>query len=186
MPSLSRLQQVALVMLRTLIGWHFLYEGYYKLHLPGWSRAGDPLPAWSAAGYLKAASGPFAGLFHRMADSTMLSAIDWIVPVGLLLVGLSLMLGVLTQAGCLGALAFLALFYLSQIPTTGMPQVGAEGAYLLVNKNLIEWAAVLVLLVFRTGEIAGLDLVWSKRRPVPRAESQAQAAFVGLAPEAMR
>ena len=30
----------ALVVLRTLIGWHFAYEGYYKLMLPGWSRGG--------------------------------------------------------------------------------------------------------------------------------------------------
>ena len=42
MPSESRssLQQVALVTLRTLIGWHFLYEGLYKLRLPGWSPDG--------------------------------------------------------------------------------------------------------------------------------------------------
>jgi hypothetical protein len=38
-----------------------------------------------------------------------------------------------------------------------MPQPGAEGAYLLVNKNLIELAAVLAVMAFRTGRIAGLD-----------------------------
>jgi hypothetical protein len=32
-----------------------------------------------------------------------------------------------------------------------------------VNKNLIELTAVLVLLVFRTGEIAGLDMFWNRR-----------------------
>ena len=72
----SSLQKIALVLLRTLIGWHFLYEGYYKLVLPGWSRAGEPLKAWSAAGYLKASSGPLAGLFHWMAESRWISAIE--------------------------------------------------------------------------------------------------------------
>ena len=84
-------------------------------------------------------------------------AIDLIVPAGLLLVGLSLMLGLFTQLGCLGAIGFLAMFYLSQPPLSGMPQAGAEGAYLFVNKNLIELAAVSALFAFRTGRIAGLD-----------------------------
>ena len=164
---LSSLQQIALVALRTLVGWHFLYEGYYKRILPAWSADGRPLPAWSADGYLKAATGPMAGLFHRLGESAWMSRIDMLVMVGLLLVGLSLMLGLFTQAGCWGALAFLTLFYVSSIPTSGVPQPGSEGTYLLVNKNLVEWAAVLALLSFRTGRIAGLDLLFGapKRRP---------------------
>ncbi len=124
----SRLQRVSLVVLRTLVGWHFLYEGFYKVIAPSWSREGVPLGRWTSAGYLKgAAAGPFAGLF--------------------------------TQAGCVGALLLLAMFYLSAIPTSGTAQAGAEGAYLIVNKNLIEAAAVLVVFSFRTGRIAGLDLL---------------------------
>jgi hypothetical protein len=40
---------------------------------------------------------------------------------------------------------------------------------LIVNKNLIEAAAVLVLLAFRTGRIAGLDLYWAWTRDRARA-----------------
>lgn len=166
---LTGLQQGALVFLRTLIGWHFLYEGYYKWSLPGWSADGAPLARWSSAGYLKAATGPLAGLFHRLADNSWTPWIDRLVIAGLILVGLSLLLGWMTQAGCLGALFFLALFYLSAIPTKGSPQAGAEGTYMLVSKNLIEWAAVLVLFSFRTGRIAGLDLLWKGKRTEPRA-----------------
>jgi uncharacterized membrane protein YphA (DoxX/SURF4 family) len=78
-------------------------------------------------------------------------------------VGLSLLLGLFTQLGAAGALAFLTLFYLASIPTTGAPMPGAEGTYLLVNKTLVEWAAVLVVLVARTGHIAGLDLLFARR-----------------------
>ena len=156
----SRLQQVGLVVLRTLVGWHFLYEGYYKAIAPSWSREGVPLGRWTSAGYLKgAAVGPFADLFRRLADSPWLDKIDLLVVIGLLLVGLSLILGIFTQAGCVGALLLLAMFYLSAIPVSGTAQPGAEGAYLIVNKNLIEAAAVLVLFSFRTGRIAGLDLL---------------------------
>ena len=165
---LSGFQQFCLITLRTAIGWHFAYEGFYKLMLPGWTRSGERIAAWSAAGYLKGATGPFAAMFHGMAgNASMMQAVDLLVPIGLLLVGLSLMLGLLTQFGCLGALGFLTLFYLSQPPFSGMPQAGAEGAYLYVNKNLIELIAVLTLMAFRTGAIAGLDQIWMRTRSRP-------------------
>lgn len=162
--SLSTLQQTLLVVLRTLIGWHFLYEGYYKLMLPGWSADGTPLAPWSSAGYLRAATGPLAGMFHRMADSGWIGWIDLGVKAGLLLAGISLLLGLMTRLGCWAALLLLGMFYVAAIPLAGTPQPGSEGTYLLVNKTLIEGSAVAVLLAFRTGEIAGLDLLLARRR----------------------
>lgn len=164
MRARSTLENLSLVLLRTLIGWHFLYEGYYKLVTPGWTRGGAPVGAWSASGYLKAATGPLAGSFHALGQSAMAGWVDQLVPIGLVLVGLSLVLGLFTQVGLSGALAFLTLFYVSAIPTEGIPRPGQEGVYLLVSKNLIEWAAVLLLLVCRTGRIAGLDLLLPRRR----------------------
>jgi thiosulfate dehydrogenase [quinone] large subunit len=173
--KLSDRQAVALVLLRTLVGWHFLYEGYYKLVVPGWSRGGGVLARWSAAGYLKAASGPLAPLFHALSTSAVSAWIDYVIPVALVLVGLTLVLGFFTQAGCWGALGLLLVFYAASIPTAGAPQAGAEGTYLLVNKNLVEAAAVATLLTFRTGSIAGLDLLWVTHRD-RRLPSQAAPA----------
>ncbi len=176
MTELSGLQRFSLVALRTLVGWHFLYEGYYKLMLPGWARDGHPLAGWSAAGYLRGAtSGPFSGFFQSLAGSAAGGWIDIAVPVGLALVGLSLLLGLLTQFGGWGAAGFLTMFYVSAIPTTGAPQPGAEGTYLLVNKNLIELAAVVVLLSFHTGRISGLDMLLAGRTSIRRS-SVAEAA----------
>jgi thiosulfate dehydrogenase [quinone] large subunit len=155
-------QSTALVVLRTLVGWHLLYEGLVKVWLPAWGRDGSPLAVWSAGGYLRAANGPFAGLFHAMADSHWLPALDTAVAVALIAAGLSLMLGLFTQSGAGIALLLLASFYASNVPLAGVPTPGAEGVYLFVDKNLVEAAAVFVLLVFRTGRIAGLDL-WLRR-----------------------
>ena len=47
-----------LVLLRTAIGWHFLYEGMEKLHPP----VGKP---FTAEGYLRASAGPFAAFFRN-------------------------------------------------------------------------------------------------------------------------
>ena len=165
---LGRSNLVALVILRTLIGWHFAYEGYFKLLHPAWSRAGEPLERFSSAGYLQNVTGPFAGVFHALARPSVIPYIDNGVAIALLVVGVLLMLGLLTQLACAGALVLLALFYLSAIPLSGLPQPRMEGAYLLVNKNLIEFAAVAVVMTFHTGRIAGLDTL---RRPRTRRRS---------------
>jgi len=154
---MSRAQQICLVALRTLIGWHFLYEGYVKLVAPSWGSDGVPVAAWSSSGYLRGATGPLAGAFHALASSPWIGTIDVVVAVTLAAVGLALMLGLLTQAACLGGITMLALFYVSAIPISGLPEPRTEGAYLLVNKNLIELAALAVIFTFRTGRIAGLD-----------------------------
>ena len=171
-------QRLALVLLRTVIGWHFLYEGYYKLMLPGWSREGELLARWSASGYLKAAAGPFAGVFRALGASAASPWIDRVIPIALVAVGVSLILGLFTQLGCWGAVTLLTAFYLAQIPTAGMPQPGAEGTYLFVNKTLVEGAAVFVVLLFRTGTMAGLDLLRSSRaaRTLPRQPAPAGEA----------
>lgn len=156
-PAVSGLQQFSLVLLRTLIGWHFFYEGYTKLLHPAWSRTGVPLEPFSSAGYLRNASGPFAELFRWMADPAWAPWMDKGVALALLAAGLLLMLGLFTELGAGIALLLLAMFYLSAIPLSGVPEPRAEGTYLIVNKNLIEAAAVGVLLAFRTGRMAGLD-----------------------------
>lgn len=156
LPSSSPLQRFALVVLRTLIGWHFFYEGYVKLLHPAWSRDGQPLAPWTSAGYLKAATGPLAGVCHSIAEAGWLGSFDVVIAAVLLLIGTSLLLGLFTQSGCAAALVMLGLFYLSAIPL-GLSEARAEGSYLIVNKNLIELASVMTVFVFRTGRIAGLD-----------------------------
>jgi thiosulfate dehydrogenase (quinone) large subunit len=168
-PILNRTQQTALVVLRTLIGWHFLYEGFVKTFWPAWSRDGAPLARFSSAGYLRSSTGPLADVFRSLADVSWLPWLDHLMAWSLLLVGLGLILGLFTQLACAGALALLALFYVSWLPTRGVYEPGTEGNYLLVNKNLVEAAAVAVLLFFRTGRIAGLDVLRGRERaqPVP-------------------
>lgn len=154
---MSAPQQFTLIVLRSLIGWHFLYEGYVKLLRPAWGADGVPLAPWSSAAYLRGATGPLAGFFNALGSAPWVGTLDVIVAATLVIVGLLLMLGLFTQTACAGAMVLLAMFYVSAIPTSGLPEPRLEGTYLFVNKNLIELAAVAVLFVCRTGRIAGLD-----------------------------
>jgi thiosulfate dehydrogenase [quinone] large subunit len=157
--ALSGVQQTLLILLRTLVGWHFLYEGYFKLLYPAWTRTGVPLERFTSLGYLRNAGGPFGDVFRALADPAWAPWLDKGVAVALLVAGLLLLLGLYTQLGCVLALGLLSMFYLSAIPLQGIPEPRSEGTYLIVNKNLIEAVAVAVIFTFRTGRIAGLDVL---------------------------
>ncbi|HEC42574.1 MAG TPA: DoxX family protein [Bacteroides sp.] len=141
-------QVSALVIVRVLIGWHFLYEGLVKVVNPN----------WSAASFLKAAQGPFADMFKSMASNdATLDLINFGNQWGLVLVGLSLIIGLLNRWACLGGMLLLLMYYISNPPFIGLdvPTV-AEGSYLIVNKNLIELFTLFVLFLFPTDNIIGL------------------------------
>jgi len=149
----SNPQLFFLACLRVIVGWHFLYEGYVKLTSTG----------WSAAGYLNAVPGPFAGLFEAMVKHTwMINVIDFTMEWGLTAVGLALILGLFTRVAASAAAIFLFLFYISNPPWIGVHFMPGEGSYLFVNKNLVELAAVMVLLVFPSGLIWGFDRLFEK------------------------
>jgi thiosulfate dehydrogenase [quinone] large subunit len=148
--KISRGAMVAITLLRIMIGWHFLYEGIAKM-----SSA-----SWSAAGYLKQARGPFAELFKWLAGQpNLLANADMITMYGLTLVGVLLILGLFTRLAALGAMGFLVMFYLCNPPFVGyFYSIPSEGSYLIVNKNVVEFFGLLVVLLTGTGKFAGLDL----------------------------
>ena len=106
-------------------------------------RVGRPVPLWTRLDWINA--------------STM---------IGMLVVGVGLILGFFTRLSALGAIGFLAMFYLSMPPWPHLPTPPtAEGHYLFVNKNLIELIACLALLFLPTGHWIGLDaLLFGRRR----------------------
>jgi thiosulfate dehydrogenase (quinone) large subunit len=146
---LSRRALVAITLLRVVVGWHFLYEGVAKL----------TSPSWSAAGYLKQARGPFADLFRSLASQpNLLANADLITMWGLTLVGVFLILGLFTRLASLAGIGFILLFYLCNPPLVGyFYSIPTEGSYLIVNKNLVELCALVVILVTDSGRFAGLD-----------------------------
>src|SRR5205085_1129872 len=87
-----------------------------------------------------------------------------------------LILGLFTPLAALGAVAYLALFYLSQPPWPHIPPPKQiEGHYLFVNKNLIELIACLFLAVTPSGHWVGLDALLfgaRRRRREQRAEER--------------
>jgi len=156
MKTYNPAQLTMLVILRIAIGWHFLYEGLSKLSNPN----------WSAAPYLYDSQGPFASIFYWMADhAAIIKTVDFLNQWGLVLIGISLMLGLFTKLGKWAAVLLLTFYYLSHPAIIGIKYaVPAEGSYLIVNKVLIELAAILTLVVLPTSHKIGLDRIVQKIR----------------------
>ena len=152
----SNWQLVALVTLRVMIGWHFLYEGITKLMNPN----------WSAASFLLESKWIFAGIFKGIAGNpSVLSVVNILNTWGLIFIGLGLILGCLSRTATVAGMGLILLYYICNPPFTGLYYaIPSEGNYLIVNKNLIEMAALFVLLLFPTGNIIGLDRFFYKLR----------------------
>ena len=129
---------IVLHVLRWLIGWHFLYEGLWKLFQE---------KGWSCFSYLDNASGPLAGLFKWMASQGWIVAIgDQAVMWGLVLIGVSLITGVLARLASVFGILLMAMFYAAQPPEPfASAMSGADGRFFIVERNVIEILALLAV-----------------------------------------
>ncbi len=145
--TLSKNVLLPITLMRVLIGWHFLYEGVLKLYNPG----------WSAKAYLVSAE-TMTGFYQWLATDSMIGIVDTLNLIVLLFVGLTLLLGFGERFGALAGIVLLVLYYFAHPAFFNSAQIGAEGNYWIVNKNLIEAAALWVLYSIPTGSYFGLEV----------------------------
>ena len=160
-------KKLIITVFRVAIGWHFLYEGISKLV------AGN----WSAAGYLSSSTGPFSGFYQWMGGSEgIMSVIDPVNIAGLILIGLGLTLGLAIRLSSIAGIALLMLYYFAHPPFGGSLMAGAEGNLYLVNKNIVE-ALALVILIFLNEKgwgLYGLKMFSLKKKDSVSDEQAAQ------------
>ena len=168
--GLTKVQSNLLLVLRMVIGWHFLYEGITKLIIPN----------WTSAAYLQNSRWIFSGIFQSIAANEIaIGIVDWMNIIGLTLVGLALVTGLFTRLACVGGMLLLGLYYVANPPFVGTDfGLPAEGHYIIVNKNLVEMAALLVIAVFPAKTMSGLDrlivLLKAKKTETTRAKVPAK------------
>jgi uncharacterized membrane protein YphA (DoxX/SURF4 family) len=150
-------KKLMITLFRVAIGWHFLYEGISKL-MSG---------SWTATGFLAKATGPFAGFYHSLATSeTAMNIIDPVNMAGLVLIGLGLFLGVFIRLSAVSGVLLLLLYYFAYPPFGGDIFGGAEGNLYIVNKNLIEALALLVIFFLKEKGYGMYALFHGKKKTV--------------------
>ncbi|SHE40592.1 thiosulfate dehydrogenase [quinone] large subunit [Mariniphaga anaerophila] len=155
MKNYSKLQLTALVVLRFLVGWHILYEGIAKLLNP----------QWTSAGFLDQSQWILSGFADWVTSNAgILAAVDFLNTWGLIAIGLGLVLGLLSRPAAIAGAALVFVYYLNTPPLIGLEYaLPVDGNNLVVNKTLIEAAALCVLALFPTSKIFGLDYFLAKR-----------------------
>jgi uncharacterized membrane protein YphA (DoxX/SURF4 family) len=152
-PRWGESHKYVLTLLRISIGWHLLYEGLIKLSNPD----------WTSAGYLL--NSPFAVFRSLVSTESLTSIVDFLNIAGLVLAGLFLFLGWMTKPAALSGAALLLLYYVSNPPWSALgPGTGAEGHYLMVNKNLIEALALLLVAMLPPAWFFSLDRIRAGRK----------------------
>ncbi|MEN8250867.1 MAG: DoxX family protein [Bacteroidota bacterium] len=141
----TKLQFYTLLLLRLVIGSHFLIEGLNKLINP----------IWTGAPFLLQSNWIFSDMFIAIAESPTLLQISDVLNIwGQVLIGVSLIAGIFTRYASLAGAVMLLLYYVA-IP----PFVGGST---FVNSNLIEFFGFLVIMQFQTSHIIGLDRLIGK------------------------
>lgn len=91
--------------------------------------------------------GLFSGIFHWIAETPdVLRVVDTLNVAGVILIGLSLFLGLLTRISAFTGAMLLFFYYIANPPFIGYSgEATGEGHYLIVNKQLIEMGLLLVI-----------------------------------------
>ena len=144
-------KKLIITLFRIAIGWHFLYEGFSKI------MAGN----WTATGYLVNSTGPFAGFYHAMAASEgLMKIIDPVNMAALVLIGLALFLGLAIRISSISGIILLMLYYFAYPPFGGDLFGAAEGNLFIVNKNLIEALALVLIFLLKEKGFGIYALPW--------------------------
>ena len=144
------MKTLILVVIRLVIGYHFLYEGIDKLISHN----------WSSAPFLLQSNWIFSGFFHFLAgNQTILSIVDFMNIWGQILIGVALIIGFFSRIAAIFGAIMLLSYYIAIPPFVE--------SFTFIDKNLFELFLFLVTILFPTSKIIGIDLLiekyWGKK-----------------------
>ncbi len=144
---------------RLSLGWVFLWAfldkafglGHETASADAWVSGGNP-----TEGFLGAAVGPFAGIYHDIAGAAW---VNTLFMVGLLAIGAALMLGIFMRLACAGGALLVVLMWTASLPPANN---------LFMDDHVI-YALVLVgLALVGAGNTLGLGRWWAQTSLVKR------------------
>ncbi|MEO6627781.1 MAG: hypothetical protein ABIP03_04355 [Aquihabitans sp.] len=138
---------------RLMLGWTFLWPFLDKTFglnhetpsAKAWINGGSP-----TTGFLKGAVGPFEGIYHSMAGSTLA---DWGFMIGLLCIGVALLTGIGMRVAAAGGALLLVLMWSASLPPANNP---------FMDDHLIYAVVLLGIALVDSGRTLGLGGWWAK------------------------
>lgn len=146
---MTSFQKLSLFLLRISLGWLFFYAGITKIINP----------AFSAEQYIQGAK-TFSGFYHFLLAPNILPIVNVINEWGLVLLGVSLILGIVVRLSSSLGIVLMILYYL---PGLDFPYPNTHSY--IVDEHIIYISALLVFISFRAGRAWGLE-TWCSNFPL--------------------
>ncbi len=144
-------ERVLLFLLRIAMAWTFLYAASHQVFDPG----------WSATGFL-AHTKTFHGLFAPLTAPAIGPAVSFLVEYGHLLIGLSLLLGLMTRASSVAAIVLMILYWMAHMD---FPYISDTNNF-IVDEHVVYALVLGLLIVTHAGHVWGLDALVSRQAGV--------------------
>jgi thiosulfate dehydrogenase [quinone] large subunit len=146
----TTLQRSLIVFFRLVVGWTFLYAGFTQLFV---------IPDWSAAEFLTHTK-TFHALMAPLAAPATLPYIDFLVKWGHLLIGLSLVSGLMVRVSGVFGILLMLTYWCAHLD---FPYVSSPLNF-IVDEHIIDAGLIVFLMAVRAGHVYGLD-GWVEKLP---------------------
>jgi thiosulfate dehydrogenase (quinone) large subunit len=138
----SSTERGLIVFFRLAMAWTFLYAASHQVFVPG----------WSVAGFLNSTK-TFHGLFAHFATPTMAPITTFLVEYGHLLIGLSLLLGIMVRVSSFFGILLMIVYWMAHMD---WPYISDTNNFIL-DEHLVYAGVLVYLIVKHAGHVFGLD-----------------------------
>ncbi len=145
------LHRSLILFFRVAMGWVFLYAGFTQIFVE---------PHWTAATFL-AHTKTFHGIYGPFAASSLMPLIDFCVKWGHLLIGLSLVSGLMVRVSGVFGIALMLVYWSAHLD---FPYVSSPLNFLL-DEHIVYAVLIVYLMAVRAGHVVGLD-GWVEKLPM--------------------
>jgi thiosulfate dehydrogenase [quinone] large subunit len=142
----SQSERFLLVALRLVMAWIFLYAASQQVFVPG----------WSVVGFLDSTK-TFHPLYSQFTGPVVAPVLSFLVAYGHLLIGLSLLLGLLVRVSTVFGILLMFIYWTAHMD---FPYISNTLSF-LVDEHVVYAVVLAFLFVEKAGHILGLD-TWAE------------------------
>src|SRR3954470_19697885 len=148
----STAERNLVLVFRLLMAWTFIYAASHQAFTD-----------FSVVGFLKGTK-TFHDLFAVFTTPTLAPVVSFLVAWGHLLIGLSLLFGLMVRVSCVFGIALLLMYWMAHMD---FPYIENKNNF-IVDYHVVYATVLAYLFVKRAGYVWGLD-AWAEKLPIVRA-----------------
>jgi thiosulfate dehydrogenase [quinone] large subunit len=145
----SNAERALIIFFRLAMGWTFLYAASHQVFVPD----------WSVAGFLSQTR-TFHDLFAALTTPSIAPVVTFLVGYGHLLIGLSLISGLLVRVSASFGIMLMILYWMAHMD---FPYIENKNNFIL-DYHIVYAGVLSYLIVKRAGHVWGLD-GWAEKLP---------------------